>query len=468
MRRCVVTLAPALVVLASAAAAQAGGGTFRSSDPLLNRIWDVSVQTSRDMVVPGPLLYDTAGQKCEIHLSEVIIDGVLRDRCPYIGDEAVSGLTLLLSTPGDIPTLRSMILWFAQAQQAGGAIPSSPLFDRTWVLFDYNAYWVEVLRDFVLWTGDTGLANQVWGALERLMEVWYPAQVGSTGLLLVNHLGDKDYGYVNRRGDVVAYFNAQYALALEQASWIADLTGHPAYGAIWRTRAKLLRKVFNATFWDPSAGAYLDTRTGPAVHPEDGNAFAILAGLASRAQARSALAYLGRAIRRSYGNAMADNDVWHERHGAPADERVYPFIGYFEALARYQSGLGGSALELIRREWGWMVEHEPTRGPVGMWELIGPHGGGIPGYSLSYESGWSSGAAPLLTSYVLGVQPASPGFATFTVTPHPGNLAWARGTVPTPRGYIAVAWRKRANGTLSLVVHAPAGEHRVNARHASG
>ena len=56
----------------------------------------------------------------------------------------------------------------------------------------------------------------------------------------------------------------------------------------------------------------------------------------------------------------------------------------------------------------------------------------------SWEHGWSSGAAPALTTYVLGVQPTSPGFATFTVTPHPGGLDSARGVVPTPRGPIRV------------------------------
>ena len=41
-----------------------------------------------------------------------------------------------------------------------------------------------------------------------------------------------------------------------------------------------------------------------------------------------------------------------------------------------------------------------------------------------------------MTSYVLGVQPVDPGYATFTVTPYFGSLSWARGTVPTPFGVV--------------------------------
>jgi Bacterial alpha-L-rhamnosidase C-terminal domain/Bacterial alpha-L-rhamnosidase 6 hairpin glycosidase domain len=460
MLRRVVTIAAVLLVCAPAAAAHAGG-TFSSSDPLLNRIWTVSVKTATDMVVPGPLLYDSMSRKCPINLHEVIIDGVVRDRCPYIGDEAVSGLTLLDSTPSDVATLRSMIVWFANAQHGDGAIPCSPIFDGAWILFDYNAYWIEDLYNFVLWTGDTGLATEVWGTLVRLLNNWYPTQTGPTGLLR-SALGARDYAFVRRRGKVVAYYNAQYVRALQQAAWLAGQLDHPALEAAWLTRASLVRASFNKVFWDPAAGAYRDTPTGPIVHPEDGNAFAILAGLASPAQARSALDYLSRHTRLPYGNAMADDNVWQEPRRSPARERVYPFIGYFDVLARYKAGLGDSALELIRREWGWMVTHAKT--PPGMWELIGPHGGGLHGYRVSYDSGWASGAAPALTEYVLGVQPTSPGFATFTVTPHPGNLSWARGRVPTPSGYITVSWRKGTRGKLTLSVQAPPGERWTNRR----
>ena len=38
----------------------------------------------------------------------------------------------------------------------------------------------------------------------------------------------------------------------------------------------------------------------------------------------------------------------------------------------------------------------------------------------------------------LGVTPAEPGFATARIAPRLGDLAWARGTVPTPFGPLTV------------------------------
>ena len=41
-------------------------GSFTSSDPLLNRIWAASVKTATDMLAPGPLAVDYAGDPCAI------------------------------------------------------------------------------------------------------------------------------------------------------------------------------------------------------------------------------------------------------------------------------------------------------------------------------------------------------------------------------------------------------------------
>jgi hypothetical protein len=54
------------------------------------------------------------------------------------------------------------------------------------------------------------------------------------------------------------------------------------------------------------------------------------------------------------------------------------------------------------------------------------------------------------------VQPADPGYQTFTVAPHVGSLRWAEGAVPTPYGRIFVRWTKEGR-RLSVTVVAPAG-----------
>ncbi len=203
------------------------------------------------------------------------------------------------------------------------------------------------------------------------MDTWYPAQLGPDGLL-VNNLGAFDYAYIPRKGTTVAYYNAGYVRALRLAARLAGWIGEPDEGAAWTARIAPLAAAFGPAFWDASVGAFRDATDGPVVHPEDGNAFAVLAGLASPAQARSALDYLGGHLWQPYGAAIADNTVWDGYPwGDYADKRVYPFISYFEVVARYQTGLDPSALALIRREWGYMLGNGPK---ATMWETIGAFG----------------------------------------------------------------------------------------------
>lgn len=405
------------------------------------------------MVATGPLTTDAEGRPCAIALPTVLLDGLVRDRCPYVGDQAVSGLTLLVSTPSAAPVLKGMILWYAGAQHGDGSIPASPSMNGALTLFDYNAYWVEDVYDYVLYTGDLALARQVWPSLVKLMNTWYPAQMGPDGLL-VDGLGPADYGYIPRTGTTVAYYNAGYVRALRLAAQIASWVGQAGQAGAWTARIAPVASAFTTAFWDGTVGAYRDATVGQVVHPEDGNVFAVLAGLATLTQARSALDYLAGHAWRPYGAAVADNDVWDGYPwGDNADQRVYPFISYFDVVARYQSGLDSTALALIRREWGYMLANGPRST---MWETIGADGGPPVDQTPSYDQGWSSGAAPALTSYALGVQPASPGFGSYVAEPHPADLRWARGTVPTPHGTIVFSWAY-GRGKMTAKVVAPVG-----------
>jgi hypothetical protein len=86
-----------------------------------------------------------------------------------------------------------------------------------------------------------------------------------------------------------------------------------------------------------------------------------------------------------------------------------------------------------------------------MWENIGPDGGGPTDSPGSYEHGWSSGPAPVLTNELLGVKPASPGFDSFVAQPHLADLLWARGDLPTPKGNLHFEWSRTPNSMTAKI-----------------
>jgi hypothetical protein len=450
-RRLMVLGAVTACALALSGPATGATGSFTSSDPGLDAIWGASVRTATDMIAPGPLQVDSAGRPCAIDLPFVLLDGTQRDRCPYVGDEAVIDRTLDASSP-NWPVQRAMLEWFAAHQHADGSIPASPIYGGVLDLFDYNAYWLVTLHDYVLYSGDLELARLCWPNVVHLIDGFYAAHTLPNGLVL-NDLGPSDYAYIRRRGDVVAYYNAQYAYALNDAVKLAKWLGRGADADVWAARERAVSASFSSAFWDSRTGAFSDTTADRATHPEDGNAFAVLSGLASPAQTGRSLDYVWSTMRHDYGNSIVDDESWDGPDwGYQSDLRVYPFITYFEVAARFEANDDARAFDLIRREWGYMLAH----GPGTMWELIGPYGGLPTDRTPSFDAGWSSGAAPALTEYVLGVTPTSPGFRTFTVDPHPGDLQFAAGDVPTPHGVIHVSW-EQTDDDLVLRVAAPPG-----------
>jgi hypothetical protein len=62
-----------------------------------------------------------------------------------------------------------------------------------------------------------------------------------------------------------------------------------------------------------------------------------------------------------------------------------------------------------------------------------------------------------LSERVLGVRPTGGGFQTAEIAPDLGDLKWAEGDVPTPRGRIHVRADKGAAGRLSVRITLPPG-----------
>ena len=60
-------------------------------------------------------------------------------------------------------------------------------------------------------------------------------------------------------------------------------------------------------------------------------------------------------------------------------------------------------------------------------------------------------------STVCGINPGSPGFATVRIEPFLGDLEFAEGKMPHPKGEIKVGLQKTATGGLSAEIELPEG-----------
>ena len=345
-------------------------------------------------------------------------------------------------------------------------------FQYTLRLFDYPLWWVVCLHDYVLYTGDLGFLGSYYPHMVSTLDDYYPSHLDPSTGLMNKPSGYGDYAFVPREGPVT-YFNALYVHALRAAALLArhhsaNQMNSPRYihprawnhthsanqpddAARWEHRAASISDALNARNFDNATGAFFDGTCGDtfcATHAQDGNSLAILSGVADRGRATSILSYWAGAAARDHGNAFYDNDLL----GADYGDRTYAFVSYFEIAARFESGLVESALEEMRRLWGFMAAGDPG---VTFWEGSGEAYNADPFRSRSH--GWSTGVVPLLSRYVLGVTPTAPGFAAWSVKPHVGDLKWARGVVPTPGGQgISVRWEK-SEGVFKMEIEVPEG-----------
>jgi hypothetical protein len=111
-----------------------------------------------------------------------------------------------------------------------------------------------------------------------------------------------------------------------------------------------------------------------------------------------------------------------------------------------ENGAEEQALALMTadndRSWGHMVESGTTMTWEAWDQKYKPN--------QDWNHAWGAAPANLLPRYVLGAEPLGPGWRPARIAPRTGNLKYAKGKVPTPRGPIHIQWRTGDSFQLSL------------------
>ena len=381
-----------------------------------------------------------------------IMDGAMRDRLVWSGDMGISTLTVLAST-FDNQYLTGSCEQFFRYQLTDGSIPIAvPAQARGLAVTgsfgpppslstqDYTMMQVTDAYQYWMFSGDTAWLKQNWAAIRGIM-TWLAGQVGTNGLMSgVGPLA------------TMMSTNAHYYGCLRQAQQMATAAGDTASASTYASRAPAFGKTVNSLLFNPSAGMYSASTTQPAVFDEIGNGYAMLYGLPALDPSINTAT-----LAANLTKALAGPKGPCESSSAVPTGNIAPYEVGWEVLGRLANGLSQGALDLIRQVWGLMLPQNTPYYSGGCWEYVAQTG--LPGLAAgtSLAHGWSAGATPALSMYVLGGRPLTPGYQTFLVEPQPGDLGWARGRVPTPKGPVAIDWAtnaQRAAG-LTLTVDVP-------------
>lgn len=239
--------------------------------------------------------------------------------------------------------------------------------------------------------------------------------------------------------------------------WVGPSLADPALRDLYLYRAKRLKAAINQYQFDASHGAYRDNATSTTLYPQDANSMAILFNVTATPNMTT---------------EISDHlkEYWTDIGPASPElpDNISPFITSFELQAHFSIGKTNRALDLLRRTWGWYVNHPNGTGStlIEGYRTDGTFGyraergyGNDPSY-VSHSHGWSAGPTSALTNYIAGLTITGRSGSKWSIAPQLGDLQYAEGGFTTSLGRFRVAWQRidaassysssASNGTTSI------------------
>jgi hypothetical protein len=409
-------------------------GSFSCSDPALDAIWTLSAKTAH------------------LCMQTEIWDGIKRDQLPWMGDLYTEALAIYHAF-GDFRLARRSLAILAEI----GPAPDRPLADRRYPglhsvwkapggtpygpqsgdingIPAYTLWWLVGLSDYVRYSGDVSLAKDLAAELEATL-AHVAGWVDQDGVWRLKGGWDFiDWAPV-AAGERAIYCHLLACRALRLGAQLLEAIGRPgvAYGKLADKMAESARRAW----WQAGRGSF-----GTSHHV---NAAAISSGILLPQEAATL-----------FEQTLAPDPAlsmtyWHRFLDLNAAAEV----------DRVQWGL-----DYIRKYWGQALQ----AGITTLWEafdpawmgddphavsMVGAEYARYGGYETSLCHGWSAGPAAWLHTAVLGVQPDAFGYAKVNFTPYLGDLAWAKGTIPTPHGLVHISLRKERDGAQTAEITTP-------------
>ncbi len=444
-------------------------GAFACSDETLNKIWQVAAYTVRlcmlDTYVDCPAYEQTfwVGDARNSALVNAVVFGAfdLTDHCVRLTGQSLSPAL------EDVRPPHLQRPHITASHVVSGWFDEIPMWTFLWVRMAWEQYWL---------TGDReALAHYFQDVRECLRRC--------AGFLTARDLLDipdvwniVDWAAqdLERHGEVISN-TALMAWALDDAARMADTLGQPDVGSQQRQLAARLREAINRYGWSDDYQGYVDTvrdepayqryrqrmeRAGLAVTSfedfrhkqrisEQTNTLVLLCGAVPAERYQAVMRF----VLAAKEGQFVGSSPWMAYRGHP-DSVVpvgSPWFLFFTLETLFQEHYADDALTILREQWNRMLE----KGATTFWEtfpgLVNRH------WSRSLCHGWSAAPAYFLSTQVLGVTAASPGYERIRIAPESFHLSWARGTVPTPRGPVTVAWQKLPDGQLGIEYSVPPG-----------
>ncbi|THW51205.1 Six-hairpin glycosidase [Aureobasidium pullulans] len=443
-------------------------GYFHSNDEKLNRVWYAGAYTDQLCTIPstaGNSLVDLDAtdpntptvwwsNSTLTNGSSAFTDGPKRDKLVWPGDFAISVPGVFLSTDDAITVKLSLQQLFASQNATTGALPwfAQPIyvfpensfinFGKVVFSFNYHLFTLLGLHNYWIYTGDDEYLQQNWNRFKLALN-YSLSFVDETEL--ANVTSSFDWLREGMGGHNIEA-NSILKHTLDVAVILAYAVNDTSQIASWTNSSAAIVSAANTLLWDSSASLYKDNET-TTLHPQDGNVWSIISGVASANQSTD----ISGALAARWGP-----------YGAPAPEAgttVSPFITGFELQAHFLAGQPQRAIELMQFMWADFMLDDPRMTNSTYIEGYDTSGAlHYPAYAddarISHAHGWSSGPVLALSTFAVGLHVLNA--TNWIAHPQPGNLTNVEAGFKVDHGHYSGNYSVTAKGA-SYVLSTPPG-----------
>lgn len=410
---------------------------FRCSDPLLERIWEISCETMR---------------ACS---TDTFMDCPWREHAFWVNDLIIENRASLAMFGPTALHRHCFEVAFSQQYDSGWvpAVAPTPIDDKRPpnILPATNLFLFWMLEDYLKESGDTKTVRKYLPNLRRILDA-FEKTVDSSGLVespsfawdfwdWAFELNSKMF--INSRESML---NSLYISAMKCFQRLCQECGDPC------PESPILEQRIQRTVQGMRRFLVKDETTGNLLLEDIINAVDPVTDAKTPEPIRTELA---QALALTSGEWSPD-----ERRGFLAsilnhtlvEPELYLSGLVFQALVK--TGHCEEVLSRIRKHWGNVVRQGCVTLPeCGVYKF--GRGGFKESGSLCH--GFATSPAVFFKEILLGIRPMAPGYRTFAFEPHSMDLEYASGTIQTPCGCIEAKWKKTPDGTLSATLVIPTG-----------
>ena len=416
---------------------RADDASFMCDDDRLNAIWQVGART------------------LDLCATDAFLDCPGREQRAWLGDSYIHTL-LTCVTNTDWRLVRRHLRICAHSRRGDGLLGMVAVGDfstSSTTIPDYSLHWVRALARYFEYSGDTELVRELAPAASGVLAAFerYRARDGlirgMPGWIFIDWA-------MTQKSEVVGALDALYAAALDDFAMLCEHALQDFHSAAtFQAHANRTREAFEL-LWDEGRGMYVDAADANGAlrrGSQQTNAIAIVSGCAPRHRWEGILTNILDESRLVVTPTISDDRTpYITQRMNPADYMKFdeerdlvaaqPFFCAIlhDAIAR--AGRHDLISTLCLKWWpqierGNTTFEEYWSGPIG---------------EASRCHAWSATPTYDLTTQVLGVRPAEPGYRKAMIHPRFGTLTKLAGRVPTPHGLIDISLERERGGSLTI------------------